>query len=790
MLELIKSKFSSAEADAPRNDEPAKTAQDTPGREVWLDQVAVAVGAVDESSKLTRALFTYFLTASAYVAIAVLGTSQETLLLNAGIELPIIGTQVPVIEFYILAPAILVAFHLNLLVKLWSLKKKAEEQARQLAERFDGDNGEAVHAFRHLLYPYDFTMIVAGPTDRNILRGAMALIITLTVFLGPLALLFATMQSFAPVGINWMTKLHGTLILIDALFLVVFRLGLRRPTNVYSTIDAGVQAFVLLMIGTLGLTIATFRTSLYDKAPYAEDPVENTGSQRIELRVNNPWRLSSSERQEDGHNRKRAVLRLALPQIDDDTTYCLINPSVAPSICLDLRSGAIANDTHSFFSEDELAGRRRLSDVTAQLCSAASGRFATQLDLSGRQLRYAQLRNAVAPCVLLKDADLTEADLFSAHLSGAKLPFANLTNADLTLADLSETDLTNVTFSGTDLRGVDLSGAYLGVQGMSLSEAPQLANASLTAANLSGSMLVGANLFNADMRSTTLVGTNLMRSTLIEAQLHFADLVNANLFGARMRDAVLDRSYISGTDLRNAQLHNAQFSRSRIVASDLENSNMSGANLRNTLLFGIDISEAIASGVLWPMSISSSQHLLFADNACFAPLISAEDESERRNSLCIPAYTGRRHGLDNDEEQTSLELYNAKGVTVTTAAMDQFEKFMKNAACVLDREQQPIGLDGKPMDLKPCYHEEFRERMEIHACGYVKRTGAPYFVMPTNMEGYYQQPPISEFMTASDARCKQVGLGTSKEPEWLDDRFIGSRGTRPKLDYTGSRIPP
>ena len=70
-------------------------------------------------------------------------------------------------------------------------------------------------------------------------------------------------------------------------------------------------------------------------------------------------------------------------------------------------------------------------------------------DLSGANLRCADLR-----CANLRGADLSDADLRCANLRGADLSDADLRGADLRGANLSDANL-----RGADLRGADLSDA-------------------------------------------------------------------------------------------------------------------------------------------------------------------------------------------------------------------------------------------------------------------------------------------------------------------------------------------
>ena len=95
----------------------------------------------------------------------------------------------------------------------------------------------------------------------------------------------------------------------------------------------------------------------------------------------------------------------------------------------------------------------------------------------------------------LSGADLRSADLSSANLSDADLRSANLSGADLRSADLRSADL-----SGANLRSANLSGA-----------------------NLSGANLRSANLSGADLRSADLSGANLSGAKELLSAVNFID---------------------------------------------------------------------------------------------------------------------------------------------------------------------------------------------------------------------------------------------------------------------------
>ena len=102
------------------------------------------------------------------------------------------------------------------------------------------------------------------------------------------------------------------------------------------------------------------------------------------------------------------------------------------------------------------------------------------VDLSGRDLTGATLRDTSFARARFVDATLNGVDA-----SDARFSFADMTRADLTGATLRSTDLTRVVLAGANLKGVDLRRATL-------------FRADLRGADLTGAELTGANLSGAD----------------------------------------------------------------------------------------------------------------------------------------------------------------------------------------------------------------------------------------------------------------------------------------------------
>jgi uncharacterized protein YjbI with pentapeptide repeats len=138
-------------------------------------------------------------------------------------------------------------------------------------------------------------------------------------------------------------------------------------------------------------------------------------------------------------------------------------------------------------------------------------------------------------------------DLFEANLDSADLTGANLKKADLVGAKLSGAKL-----SKADLRAADLSEAYLSEADLS---GAKLAKAHLREADLSRVNLSEANLREADLSRVNLSEANLSRANLSKAFLYKANLSMADLAGVDLSRVNLIEANLSETKLIGANFH-------------------------------------------------------------------------------------------------------------------------------------------------------------------------------------------------------------------------------------------
>jgi uncharacterized protein YjbI with pentapeptide repeats/beta-lactamase regulating signal transducer with metallopeptidase domain len=190
----------------------------------------------------------------------------------------------------------------------------------------------------------------------------------------------------------------------------------------------------------------------------------------------------------------------------------------------------------------------------------------TGCDLSGKNLRNADLH----------DLALTGDDLSGADLRGANLRNTVLTGVDLTNAKLDGADLRNAVLTGSTIDGATFAGAKTdGIRLVGM----QLTNAILSVASARSllSACAGCDLSDLDLRGRDLHGIQLDG-----ADLHGTDFSGANLAGARFNGVDLSGVKFDGTNLTNSEfngcdLHDVDLSRAQTQGIKIQGSTL-GSN--------------------------------------------------------------------------------------------------------------------------------------------------------------------------------------------------------------------
>ena len=146
----------------------------------------------------------------------------------------------------------------------------------------------------------------------------------------------------------------------------------------------------------------------------------------------------------------------------------------------------------------------------------------------------------------LKEEVGTENILVGKDLRNESLTAINLAGQDLTGANLAGQDLRNIDLTGTILRATDLSNA-------------NLSNKDLTDGDLTGSTLVETNFSNTLLDTTYFTNSYISNVDFTSADITFTDFTDATIIdsdfsGNRLTAVVFITSHITNTDFSNTDL--------------------------------------------------------------------------------------------------------------------------------------------------------------------------------------------------------------------------------------------
>ncbi len=213
------------------------------------------------------------------------------------------------------------------------------------------------------------------------------------------------------------------------------------------------------------------------------------------------------------------------------------------------------------------------------------------LDLAGRDLSGADLRYAEVPNLNLRGSILTGAYFERADLREADLRDAKLDGADLYLTFLWDANLQNASLNGVKTEHVLLGGAN--IQGASFKDA-DLKNALLKEADLRGADFSRASLKGARFHSANLKGTNLEGADLTGAVIDLKALktisegpwrgpitISERINAWRKRGGKLD---FEGEELKDVDFRGADLKGANLVKANLTGAILDRADLKGTLI--------------------------------------------------------------------------------------------------------------------------------------------------------------------------------------------------------------
>ena len=438
---------------------------------------------VAEASKTTQGLFYSILFICAYAWLTVASTRDPQLLNNntpTASRLPILGTDIPLVQFYLVAPLLLLAvfiyFHLCL-QRLW-------EELGELPAIFpDG------RPLDRKAYPWIFNVLIRvhAPRLREQRSPLTRWQIRMTMFLGwglvPLTLLVLWARYLRSHD-WWITSVHIFLLSVALgaglgfrrLASSTLRGAERRPFEwKRAWADARARGFLVTTLTCLFLALISFGSIVGVNPLSAKRGVDLTRagwSHTLDPRVWVPRVLEFCK-----------VSPFA--QLDDSSL------STKPTNW----SGGLSDHEIDSVRGADCEGRN-LRYAMAYNTFGVNGYFkhvdAQGCDFRASDLRYADFRQSQLGHVNFRDSNVSHADFRWANLTGAKLVEAKAEKAnfegaigidlDLSRADLANADFTDAVLLGANFTGANLTGANLA--GTDLSGATGLTPAQLLSARI------------------------------------------------------------------------------------------------------------------------------------------------------------------------------------------------------------------------------------------------------------------------------------------------------------------
>ena len=503
--------------------------------------------AVNRSSDTAHMGWLIFLGIMAYLLIAVAGVTHRDLLLATPVQLPILGVEIPLVQFFQFAPVLLVLFHLGLVSQLVLLARKTLEfdQAVHQLE----PSRRRTHPLRLELHNFFFVQGIAGPSRSLIMGLFLHGMSWLTLVVIPVVLLLFIQFSFLPYHSIHITWTHRVALVVDIVILALLGVFLiRAETHFFQALGRALATHPLTSLLTSVLLAGVVFMS-FVVATIPGEWLDRSLRQYFERSA-----PSSLQRAQPGGSWTDYIPDNPLPLLfadSDGTLFGLFERNLN------------VTDVDFVVDRDVSPGEPSIS-------------------LRGRDLRFARLDRS----------DLHQADMTGANLDGASLTGANLTDVRLNCADERHLILTDerskagcasarkakFTFarlSGASMNAIDLRGA-------------DLQEADLGSAQMKYAWLAGANFSSAKLQKSDITGgakaqgvdfllANLEGADLTGAQLQYADFSNA-----AMRGITLEHAQLQGATLRDADLDGAYLRRIRLQGADLSGANMRGADLRQS----------------------------------------------------------------------------------------------------------------------------------------------------------------------------------------------------------------
>lgn len=463
----------------------------------YEDQAKSLLSSANDTAKLVRGVHLTFMMVSAYIAIIISSTTDVQLLKLSPVTLPLLNVKLPIMEFYVLTPWLLLILHFNLLLQCYLLACKLHLLNAALGKC----NDDVATTMRNGLFTFALSQNIVGHDHSSIMRFFLNSIIVFSIVIVPLVLLTWAQIRFIPYHDEAITWNHRIVILLDCLLLWILWPMIILPKE---KLKHWLVQNLLWVKRRFGLVSSTVQ---------AKDKISLNGMGQKSLAICSACLLFISwlvavhpESDEKGEKANQFIL-----------TELLFNlPGKPFRQDIYITDKVLVKGEPSAKVEVALKGDNDVDKLAAL-------REVVGLSLAGRDLRFAVFEKCVMPKAMFGSAHLQGAVFNDSSLHGA-----NFLSADLRGAKMIRSQLSGSILNDANMRGVQL--LYANLQ-----------TADLDDAKLQGAVLISANMIDTKMRGSQLQGAILNSAKMVGADLSGARFEGASMLGADLARATLDK---------------------------------------------------------------------------------------------------------------------------------------------------------------------------------------------------------------------------------------------------------
>ncbi len=418
-----------------------------------LQESQQSIKSLELSSSKNNKLFIVFYLFTLYIFVSVLGTTDLMLLLPTDtFKMPLIGFDLNTIYFYVLAPVILLILHFNLLFHY-----------HEHLKRLDAYRGKfEIETIDSSMYNYVYIALKNGSKKGS----AMRVLLWLLIYLFPLLVFVSIYQRFADFHHEVITTLHLVIIWIDIVLICAY---------IYANTKYFRPTWFSFVFGIFIIFVGIFESSYYDYFFYPV--VEKNYKQKV---------IPDFQTQSLYYRSVCGIHRFFLGVDKDSSKDCF--PRI---VVTDEKISKISPSTlyiPRYIIKDDAQGTLKERERERKLILE----YGERVDLSNRNLRYADFENCILTRADMHNTQLQGANLIQAHLQAVKLNDAQLQDTNMRSAKLQGAWVLNAQLQRASMVGVDMTGAYF--------DESNLSYVRMMGADLKNTSFYKSDMKDADMR--------------------------------------------------------------------------------------------------------------------------------------------------------------------------------------------------------------------------------------------------------------------------------------------------